>query len=111
MPPRVRVVRDGGERRECTAAWVLSHHRHTCPHASEWRATSDAQLIADTSNDLQEAKIRNPDIKLYGLSWSWPSYLGGVTGNPLDNENTTAYIADWIECAKSGHNLTIDFIG
>eukprot|EP00035_Acanthoeca_spectabilis_P015477 m.307892 g.307892 ORF g.307892 m.307892 type:complete len:537 (-) comp16369_c0_seq6:6215-7825(-) len=60
---------------------------------------------------MKEAKMRNPEIRLYGLSWSFPNYLAGATGNPLDNPNTPTYIADWIACAKNAHNLTIDFIG
>ena len=25
---------------------------------------------------MKEAKKRNPDIKLYGLPWGWPGFLG-----------------------------------
>ena len=55
---------------------------------------------------------RNPDIKLYGLPWVWPGWLGGGKFNPYSNiTNTVKYITNWITGAKKTHNLTIDYIG
>ena len=55
---------------------------------------------------------RNPDIKLYGLPWVWPGWLGGGKFNPYSNiTNTVKYITNWITGAKNSHNLTINYIG
>ena len=63
----------------------------------------------------KQAKARNPAIRLYGLPWGWPGWLGGANHSaplaPWNAEATAGYIADWVDCAKSAHNLTIDFIG
>ena len=54
---------------------------------------------------------RNPAIKLYGLPWAFPGWLG-VDGSPFKNPEATAgYITKWILGAKNVHNLTIDYIG
>ena len=62
-----------------------------------------------------QAKLRNPAIRLYGLPWGWPSYLGGANHSaplaPWNAEATTSYVADWVECAAESYDLTIDFIG
>lgn len=55
---------------------------------------------------MQEAKARNPNIKLYGLEWGAPGWLGG-----LDSSQNIQYIIDWIKNAQSEYGLTIDFIG
>ncbi|XP_025093998.1 galactocerebrosidase-like isoform X1 [Pomacea canaliculata] len=61
---------------------------------------------------MTEAKKRNPDIKLYGLPWGFPGWIGQGTGNPYSNPNVTAdYIVRWIAGAKTFYNLTIDFVG
>jgi galactosylceramidase len=67
----------------------------------------------------KEAKARNPAIKLYGLPWSFPSWLAP---HPTDKEDgtdplgqdpnaTAAYVANWVKCAKSAHGLHIDYVG
>ncbi|XP_065185035.1 galactocerebrosidase-like isoform X2 [Sycon ciliatum] len=59
---------------------------------------------------MVEAKKRNPDIKLYGLPWSFPGWLG--TKSPYANPQLTAqYIVKWLEGARHIYNLTIDYIG
>ena len=61
---------------------------------------------------MTEAKKRNPDIKLYGLPWGFPGWLGKQSGSPYKYPNITAtYITKWIMGAKTYYNLTIDFIG
>ncbi|KAH9500900.1 hypothetical protein Btru_069153 [Bulinus truncatus] len=61
---------------------------------------------------MSEAKKRNPDIKLYGLPWGFPGWLGQGTRSPWANVNVTAdYIVRWISGARVHHNLTIDYIG
>ncbi|XP_072030846.1 galactocerebrosidase-like isoform X2 [Amphiura filiformis] len=61
---------------------------------------------------MKEAKKRNPDIKLYGLPWAFPKWVGNGTSDPYHNPDVLAgYILNWIKGAKSHHNLTIDYIG
>ena len=63
----------------------------------------------------KQAKARNPAIRLYGLPWGFPGYLGGANNTPplapWNAGATASYIADWVQCAKTAHNLTIDFVG
>src|SRR5207248_3284357 len=56
---------------------------------------------------MQQAKARNPDIKLAGLAWGAPGWLGG--GNFFSTD-TMNYLIKWIQCAQS-KGLTIDYIG
>eukprot|EP01064_Diplonema_japonicum_P022994 TRINITY_DN3336_c1_g1_i1.p1 TRINITY_DN3336_c1_g1~~TRINITY_DN3336_c1_g1_i1.p1 ORF type:complete len:825 (+),score=228.69 TRINITY_DN3336_c1_g1_i1:51-2477(+) len=67
---------------------------------------------------MKEAKARNPDIKLYGLPWAFPGWVGndpttGVpSGSPFTYPNQTSnYILQWIKGAKNTHGLDIDYIG
>ena len=57
-----------------------------------------------------EAKRRNPQIKLYGLSWGYPRFLAEGGSSPLTN-STVKYIINWLNGARVHHNLTIDYIG
>jgi hypothetical protein len=55
---------------------------------------------------MEQAKARDPNIKLYGLAWGAPGWLGGnffVTP-------TIDYLVSWLGCAAS-HGLTIDYLG
>jgi hypothetical protein len=61
---------------------------------------------------MREAKLRNPNIVLYGLPWSFPAWVGGGSGSPWHNLSLPAsYIVDWVRGARDRHNLTIDWIG
>ena len=67
---------------------------------------------------MQEAKKRNPDIKLYGLPWAFPGWVGndpetGVpTGSPFSYpEQTSRYLLEWVKGAKSEYGLDIDYVG
>ncbi|XP_070540042.1 galactocerebrosidase-like [Ptychodera flava] len=61
---------------------------------------------------MKEAKKRNPDIKLYGLPWAFPAWIGNGTTSPYHNPQLTAtYVTKWILGAKTHHNLTIDYVG
>jgi hypothetical protein len=55
----------------------------------------------------QQAKARNPNIKLYGLAWGAPGWIGGGNFWSTDMVN---YLNTWLGCAKQ-HNLTIDYLG
>jgi galactosylceramidase len=59
---------------------------------------------------MVEAKRRNPNITLYGLSWGFPGWVGEGTKSPLTN-STVQYIMKWILGAKKYYNLDIDYIG
>ncbi|XP_013401026.1 galactocerebrosidase-like [Lingula anatina] len=61
---------------------------------------------------MKEAKKRNPNIKLYGLPWVFPGWLGNGTFNPYAmREKLVYYITSWIKGAAKVHNLQIDYIG
>src|SRR5881396_2957398 len=55
----------------------------------------------------EQAKARNPNLKLYGLAWAAPGWLGG--GNYW-SQDTVDYLIAWLNCAKS-HGLTVDYLG
>jgi hypothetical protein len=55
----------------------------------------------------EQAKARNPGIKLYGLSWGAPGWIGG--GN-FWSQDMINYLMSWLGCAAK-HNLTIDYLG
>ena len=55
---------------------------------------------------------RNPNIKLYGLPWGYPGWLGGATDNPFVNIKKTAdYVTRWVNAAKKIYGLDMDYIG
>ena len=54
-----------------------------------------------------QAKARNPHIKLYGLAWGAPGWIGG--GN-FWSQDMIDYLMSWMGCAKQ-HNLAIDYLG
>jgi hypothetical protein len=55
----------------------------------------------------EQAKARNPSIKLYGLAWGAPGWIGG--GN-FWSQDMVDYLMAWLGCAKQ-HGLTIDYLG
>src|SRR5690348_235940 len=55
---------------------------------------------------MQQAKARNPNIKLYGLAWGAPGWIGST----FWSTNTITYIVAWLNCAKS-LGLTINYLG
>jgi hypothetical protein len=56
---------------------------------------------------MQQAKARNPQIRLYGLAWGAPGWPGGGSFWSTD---TIDYLVTWLGCAAS-HGLTIDYLG
>lgn len=54
----------------------------------------------------QQAVQRNPDIKLYGLTWSAPGWVG----SSMYSQNGIQYILDWLGCARQ-RGLTISYMG
>ncbi|XP_044292292.1 galactocerebrosidase isoform X3 [Varanus komodoensis] len=61
---------------------------------------------------MKEAKKRNPHIKLIGLPWAFPGWVGKGENWPYDHPDVTVYyIVSWILGAKKFHDLDIDYIG
>ena len=67
---------------------------------------------------MSEAKKRNPDIKLYGLPWAFPGWVGNnpQTGIPSGSpfaypEQTSRYLMEWVKGAKTQYDLDIDYVG
>ena len=56
---------------------------------------------------MEQAKARNPGIKLFALAWGAPGWIGNGSFYSTDGIN---YLIDWLGCAKQ-HGLTIDYIG
>ena len=60
---------------------------------------------------MTEAKKRNPNIKLYGLPWAFPAWVGNGTGNPYAFPDLTSeYIVKWVDGAKTVYDLDIDYV-
>ncbi|MCW2502382.1 MAG: galactosylceramidase, partial [Actinomycetia bacterium] len=57
---------------------------------------------------MEQAKIRNPDLRLIGLAWGAPGWIGNGTFWSAD---MISYIIAWLDCAKNSHGLTIDYLG
>ena len=72
--------------------------------ACGWHFTA----IADEWWLMEEAKRRNPAVKLYALSWGAPGWIGNGQFYSQDNIN---YHITWLQGAKSAHNLTLDYMG
>lgn len=53
----------------------------------------------------QEAKKRNPNIKLIGLAWGAPAWVGEFW-----SDATIDYILSWVDCAES-NGIQIDYLG
>ena len=61
---------------------------------------------------MKEAKKRNPNIKLYGLPWVFPGWLGGGQFTPYYNRsNLVKYFVNWVKGAEEVHQLKIDYLG
>lgn len=57
----------------------------------------------------KQAVNRNPAIKLYGLQWSAPGWVGNGQ-NTIWTKKDVNYVIDWMNCARS-HGLNISYIG
>ena len=57
---------------------------------------------------MQQAKLRNPNIKLQALAWGAPGWVGAANSIPKTRSN---YIINFILGAKNTYGLTIDYIG
>ncbi|MFE9424827.1 ricin-type beta-trefoil lectin domain protein [Kitasatospora sp. NPDC006697] len=64
-----------------------------------------------------QAKLRNPGIKIYGLAWGAPGWIGtNDPGNPSPgkpyfwSQDMIDYLMGWFGCAGQ-HNLNVDYLG
>lgn len=66
---------------------------------------------------MQQARARNANIKLYGLAWGAPGWIGTTgapvfdTNNPIWSQDMVNYYVTSIQGAQSQYGLTIDYIG
>ena len=69
---------------------------------------------------MTEAVKRNPNITVYGLPWSFPSWLyHGANASTchtdwvgcLNGPKAAAYIAEWVDGAKRVHGVHVSYIG
>jgi hypothetical protein len=58
---------------------------------------------------MEQAKARNPGIKLAALPWGAPGWVGG--GTNYWSQDMITYIIKWLKHAQSDHHLTIDYVG
>ncbi|GAA2300434.1 ricin-type beta-trefoil lectin domain protein [Streptomyces hawaiiensis] len=56
---------------------------------------------------MEQAKARNPDIKVLGMPWGAPGWIGG--GN-FYSQDMIDYYLSWLNCAKQ-HGVTVDYVG
>jgi uncharacterized repeat protein (TIGR01451 family) len=74
--------------------------------------TQQGQISCDTGYEwwlMEQAKHLNPGIKLYGLEWGAPGWVGNGTGTLWTTQNID-YLLDWLGCARR-HGLTINYLG
>ncbi|MGC9670763.1 ricin-type beta-trefoil lectin domain protein [Planosporangium sp. 12N6] len=57
---------------------------------------------------MEQAKARNPGIRLVGLAWGAPGWIGNGTFWSTDMVN---YLVRWLDCARTNHGLSIDYLG
>src|SRR5579884_4055383 len=64
---------------------------------------------------MEQAKLRNPAIKLYGLEWGAPGWFQLSPDidpkHPFWSHDNVTYLINWIEHAWSERGLHIDYIG
>lgn len=122
---------DGGEgRATATPSTARSqqsperHHHIWIHQISTWRPDALCALPLTRSYEwwlMNEAKKRNPDIKLYGLSWAFPDWVTCSPGTLLNcstsndpygyPDQLASYITKWVTGAQNTYGLEIDYIG
>jgi O-glycosyl hydrolase len=95
---QILKVEVGGDTNSTSGA--EKSHKHTatdlnCNRGYEWWM-------------MEQAKARNPAIKLYALAWGAPGWVGNGTFFSTDMIN---YYVSWLDCARTSHGLTIDYLG
>ena len=76
------------------------------------KSNDDYSILNDYILNIAQIFQRNSAIKLYGLPWGFPGWIGEGTNNPYVNITQTAdYVVRWVNAAKQIHGLTIDYLG
>jgi len=57
---------------------------------------------------MEQAKARNPKIKLAALPWGAPHWVGNGS---YWSQDMIAYMIQWIQHAQADHHLTMDYVG
>jgi hypothetical protein len=58
---------------------------------------------------MEQAKARNPAIRLAALAWGAPGWVGGPN-QTFWTDDTITYLTKWLDCAKARH-LDIRYLG
>ncbi len=70
------------------------------------------QVNCDAGDEFsiaRQAVARNPGIRLYGLQWTAPGWVGQGTGSVFTSADI-GYLLTWLGCAAR-HGLTISYLG
>ena len=61
----------------------------------------------------QEAKARNPGIKIWSLSWGVPGWIGNSSGHPPTYycDDNIAYQISWLRCLQDSWGVRSDYLG
>ena len=63
---------------------------------------------------MEQARKRNPHIKLYALAWGAPGWIGNTGNTPgggdFWSQDMVDYLTTWLGCAQK-HGLGIDYLG
>jgi len=57
---------------------------------------------------MKEAKLRNPSIRIYGLAWGVPGWIGNGTFFSRDN---IRYHVSWLQCIRAEYGFDVDYLG
>ena len=97
---KVEIGADANSTNGAEASHMRSRSDHDYDRGYEWWL-------------MEQAKARNPAIKLSALEWAAPGWLNDGMGAPdaFFSQDNVDYLIDWIEHAQSDHGLHIDYIG
>jgi galactosylceramidase len=61
----------------------------------------------------KEAKKRNPDIKIWSLSWGVPGWIGNLSGSAPTYfcDDNIQYQISWLKCLKDTWGVDSDYLG
>jgi galactosylceramidase len=61
----------------------------------------------------KEAKARNPEIKIWSLSWGVPGWIGNVSGSAPTYycDDNIQYQISWLKCLKDTWGVDSDYLG
>ena len=57
---------------------------------------------------MAEAKLRNPKVRTYVLSWGVPGWVGN--GSYFSSDNIK-YQTAFVKCARDEYNISVDYLG